>query len=373
MDEITEKLSKETEQTKVGRLWEEGRSSIGWGQICFVHAIVDEKSIEVVDNEIKLPTLSSITKGEYPRITNHWAINHLVKTNFGGSWAMSEAVVISPAEALVDKNGLPENLTAVDTFWTKDMIVPKGSTIIWIGDVPSQFNDLDGVKAINIPSDDEKIEKIKISQNAMDNHEAKTTEEQMKLENDVFWGKAELDAEVRKAVDKEITGLGYTILDKEAMGTYMHEKGLDDAIYNLSKEKGINSSNIHSVTLFGELEHQYFWPGSLELLVQSNSLNELQKLVEENTGEENGVEFCLNSAATIFNKRDWKWTDSEKKVRLIFCAELYRVLKNSSELLKADEKLKSVCTTFFGECPMIKNIIKSWNETDSINLDFILD
>lgn len=373
MSEDTEKPSKNIEQTEsVGRQWQEGEASISWDQMCFVRAIVDEKSIEVADQKIKLPTLSSITKGGYPRFTNHWSINHLVKTNFGGSWAMSKMVVISPAEALVNKNGLPENLAAVDTFWTKDMIVPKGSIIICVGDIPYQLNNLGGIKVVSMPSDDKIIEKIKMSQLAMDNHEAKTTEEQMKLENDVFWGKAELDAKVREVVNNEIKNLGYTVLDREAMGVYMHERGLDGAIYNFSKEKGINSSRIHADTLFGELEHQYFWEGPLMALVYSNSFNELQKKVEEDTGKKDGVEFYLNKAAKIFNKDEWKWIDAEKRERLVFCAELYRILKNSAKSLKTDKKLRSTCDSFFKECSEIKDIIKSWSETDSVNLDFIL-
>lgn len=372
MTEGTGKSPKEIEKTgSIGKPWQEGEASIGLDQICFVRAIVDEKSIEVAGQEIRLPTLSTITKGEYPRFTNHWAINHLVKTNFGGSWAMSKAVVISPAEALVDKNGLPENLAVVDTFWTKDMTVPGKTTIIFIGNVPDRFNNLDGIKVVSIPADDEKMEKIKKSQLAMDNHEAKTTEEEMKLENDVFWGKAELDAEVRKAVDEEIRSLGYTVLDQEAMGVYMHEKGLDEAIYNLSKEKGIGSSRIHSDTLFGQLEHEYFSPGPLELLVQSNSLDELEKLAEDHRGK-NGVRNLLANAEEAFNEKDWKWTDSEKRERLIFSAELYKVLRNSSEQLKTDERLRSNFVWFFKKCPEIKNIIISWSKTDSVNLDSIL-
>jgi len=373
MTEDTDKLPKNIEQIEsVGKPWKEGGENISWDQICFVRALNDERSIQVSEGEIVLPTISTLTKGDIPRYTNHWAVNHLVESHGFGSWATCKVVVITPARPLISENGLPENLWVTDTFWTKDMKVPKGSTVVWMGNQPKEFENTNGINQLSVTIDNQKIAEVEALQKELDSGKTGSTEQEMDLENRLIALKKTFEVNARTIINREISKIGYSVFDQEAQGIYSHEKGLDDAIVGLARQENIGSTRIHAHTLYGLLESEGYWPGPLDFLERSQTIDELEKIVEEETGKDDGFQYCLEEASRKINDEEWKWTESEKKERLIFSTELYKVLKNSLKELEKDEELRYTCAIFLEDCPEVRDIIKSWSEKDSVNLDSVL-
>jgi len=69
-----------------------------------------------------------------PRMTTHWTVNHHVRSSSVGWQRIGSeqmpVIIIAPAKGFVEKNGNPKNFADVDTFWDKDIILPKETVII---------------------------------------------------------------------------------------------------------------------------------------------------------------------------------------------------------------------------------------------------
>jgi hypothetical protein len=99
-------------------------------QIAFVRADDFEPRIDE-KGQVEILNAHDATEGELWRLTNHFAINHRVASNNGGNWQNKRYQFVIPGRAMIETNGNPENLYAVDTFWTKSVALPKGSVIIY--------------------------------------------------------------------------------------------------------------------------------------------------------------------------------------------------------------------------------------------------
>jgi len=86
------------------------------------------------DGSVHLHTSFSSSHGQHKRNTLHFALNHKVRPHFQGSWEEQSYVVIAPLEAVIEKNGIPTALCAVDTWWTREknepIVMPHAKMIL---------------------------------------------------------------------------------------------------------------------------------------------------------------------------------------------------------------------------------------------------
>jgi len=85
-----------------------------------------------------------------PRHTIHTTLNHTVEGHAGGSWDTAGVVIISPLNSMLKENGLPFNLSTVDTFWERNpgegLVFPDAELVIPGGrDVEGFYEKRDGV------------------------------------------------------------------------------------------------------------------------------------------------------------------------------------------------------------------------------------
>lgn len=87
-------------------------------ELVAVHVTRFEPKFNKTTKEWRIPSTYRATKGEYPRITQHFTLNHPVRSaGLYGSWEDSPTVILSPLESMMEKNGKPDNLNTIDTFW----------------------------------------------------------------------------------------------------------------------------------------------------------------------------------------------------------------------------------------------------------------
>jgi hypothetical protein len=86
--------------------------------------------------EYSIPTTYDATHGLIPRNTIHTSLNHKVEAHMDGSWENAGYVIISPFEQVMEKNGVPQGLNTVDTWWARnpgEPLVFPDATIIYSG------------------------------------------------------------------------------------------------------------------------------------------------------------------------------------------------------------------------------------------------
>lgn len=129
----------------VGKSWQKGEGVIDWDQICYIRALKYDLVSKTYPNEqqaLVIPTAITATKGEVPRVTSHWTLNHVVCPHMAGgkevidehgvssSWEKPKYIVIAPALSTNEINGKPFNLFGVDTFWKKDVVLSRDAVVI---------------------------------------------------------------------------------------------------------------------------------------------------------------------------------------------------------------------------------------------------
>lgn len=103
---------------------------ISYANLVFVRACDslpnwDERS------DLKILNSEEESQRKYPRETIHFTLNHRVNSHGWGSWENRPYQLIVPGDAMVEKNGDPTNLYAIDTFYAKSITLPEGTVIIY--------------------------------------------------------------------------------------------------------------------------------------------------------------------------------------------------------------------------------------------------
>jgi hypothetical protein len=321
--------------------WKENEA-IKWDELCMVRSIVDVKNQIKVEGG-KLVSISPLnsSKGDIPRLTVHWALNHVVGDHLYGSWANGNLVIVSPGDKIVEENGVPENLNAVDTFWAKDVVIPKGSKLLWFErEVPTELLNIEGVenKVYKIPNDYKKSldDSLLVYEQCRKDWRAKkegvTLDDFCRTEGDTFyWGKKVKD-EIDEMVNKELTEMGYEIFEGDH-GSYM-DGPMAGPIYNLANAEKI-TSDIHSDTLLGDLEGGFF----LQPLIQLARETDKDMFEVNEKGETDFLRILRAGKGVIKSHQvnERQLTHGEQTQLLIFATELFNRVRNNEESLGKTE------------------------------------
>lgn len=353
----TEGTIVETGETPCGQNWEEGSKDIDWSQLCLVRALTDDHQLEIREQngnkEAYLPNTAETSKGEYPRLTLHWTLNHKVNLPMGDEWMGSPIIIITPAELTVERNGIPENLNAVDTFWAKGIFLPKGSKILFAGEIPKKFQaNIDGIEVLSLELDTAMLDQLA---QAKQNYDLNYSPEN----EDFYYQQGRRVEEVlNERLNRQIEEMGYSLFTQDHTGSYMGERNLDLAIALLAKREGIKTSYPHVDTLFGQMEGEFF-SGPLETLVN----------FKENGADriKGGVESQFSRAMSLANhliNQHGVDTQGEEDLMLIFCAELYKVIKQFPDKIDSEAN-RSAMKVLFDTHSWIREILAGWVDKDS--------
>lgn len=335
-------------------------------QICFVKALKDSSCIrQSPDGRLYLPTLATVTNGEETRITNHTSINHLVNDNQGGYWGTSEVIVVMPGKNAFELNGVPENLTHYDTFWSRDVQIPDGSIIIWRNKKLENYMEHNGYINIELNLEEENEEiKERIAGLEKSIHEPNiATIEQDKcvyIRNELIkYAHDQLDKIIRKVVEK----MGYTYLPYEN-GRYSNHNNLDHQLIELGEKYGIRTFVPHSDTYSGLMEKiSFFTLGALTIISRMNKDPKPEDDLNEVFGSYASI---MNDIGTVENPEPTEseilsyfenLSDGDKNVRQIFASELLYWLKNNIEKVGNDKKIRKHLKLLFDMDPYLKELI----------------
>lgn len=359
-----EAANNEAKTSVIGKEWIEGSPEIELNQMCFVRALKDTSQIKILgpelEKEVYLPHLNELTAGEYDRSTIHWAINHKVGNHLYGSWFNSRVVVLAPTEGLVERNGLPESLNAVDTFWSKGMFLPQGSKILLIGEsVKLDSQNLNDIQIIKSKVTDDELQRLKdLEKASVDDYTnfSKNTEYQS-------FGK-KIDKTVTEEVNKLIGEMGYTVLDGDH-STYMSNENLDSAISYLAAKEGIKQSGIHAYTLFGEMEDYLGDKGLLDTISTYS--------FEKKSPSEKKTDFSIliKDLTVVFNRYPIESKGKEDFV-LRFSAEFYSALIKYPKIVDEFYNCTAVMDLFDFQPAILKNI-SEWANNDKENGQIVLE
>ncbi|MBN1168642.1 hypothetical protein JXA63_02010 [Candidatus Woesebacteria bacterium] len=340
--------------------WHEGEP-LDWDNICFVRALVNPKN-QLINKNRKLVSQTAIdsSKGEIPRITQHWTINHFVTQHYSNSWVESGAVLLCPGKNLVESNGKPESLYAVDTFWSHDMEIPEGSMIIWLSEKPQDIEIPKGVKSVDIRLPKKTYEELNKAQKKLEERDFSSTEELYRLESDKFRLKEDLQAEISKHVENHLKRMGYPAFWGNN-GQYMVQGGVDEAVAKLRKREDIKYTGKHVNTLFGYLElgDGWFLAPLMELGTQSDE--DLLKTNEEGMTRFEEIINYVSAHTRYFHEPYTKFPYSKGEIKQfnVFSAELYNRLINLEGVMDSEivrESLKNICDNN----TVIKGNLKDW-------------
>jgi hypothetical protein len=132
------------------------KPEIGFENIVFVRK--NDYLPDFEDGKVVEKTWFERTKDEeIPslRMTTHWTLNEGVGSHMMGNWENSPVTIVAPGKQTIEKNGLPQNLYSVDTFWTHGIELPKGSVIIEkSGNFDQRVEVRGGVDIIHISEDE---------------------------------------------------------------------------------------------------------------------------------------------------------------------------------------------------------------------------
>ena len=91
------------------------------------------------DGRLAISTTAMATNFQEARATVHMTLNHTVQPNSGGNWNDMQFVILAPYSDLVQANGNPEMVSAVDTYFAPDvktgLVLPATAHIVRPGDV----------------------------------------------------------------------------------------------------------------------------------------------------------------------------------------------------------------------------------------------
>ena len=336
-------------------------------QICLVKALNDSRCIrQSPDGRLYLPTLANVTKGNETRITNHTSINHLVNDNPGGYWGTSEVIVIMPGKNAFELNGVPENITHFDTFWSGDTQIPEGSVIIWRGKKPEDYMEHDGYINIelNLGEENEEI-KERIAGLERLIHEPNISSKDLNTNMFILhelkkYAHDQLDNIVKSVVEK----MGYTYLPYEN-GRYSHHNNLESQLIDLGEKYGIRTFVPHSDTYSGLMETVGFFDlGALTVISRMNK----NPTPEDDLGEVLASYSIIarDMACTGKNPKPTKseistyfenLLDGDKNIRQIFASELFYWLNNNIEKAGNNKKIREQLKLLFDMDPYLEELI----------------
>ena len=335
-------------------------------QICFVKALPNPSSIEQQTNGyLYLQTLATVTNGEQTRITNHTSINHLVTDNPGGNWGTSEVVVIMPGKDTFELNGVPENLTHYDTFWSGDIKIPPGSVIIWVSSMPEKYIGCKGYINIGLGLEEETKE-LKERIAALEKRiksfpGVDALDKCMYIRNELIeYAHDKLDRIVKAVVEK----MGYTYLPLEN-GRYSLHNNLDKQLIKLKEEYKIRTSVPHSDTYSGNMEMiNIFLLGAMTNISNMNNNpnpeDDLDEVLHSYSYLANNVVYphSKSEALSYFENL----SDGDKNVRQIFASELFYWLKNNIEKIGNDRKIRRQLKLLFDIDPYLEELILQFSD-----------
>ena len=100
---------------------------------CIVHA-TQYMPLKHKDGSMYIPSTAMATNFEIPRSTVHTTFNHVVKSHIMGSWDDTPIVILAPYTDVVEKNGKPTQIAAVDTYWSVNpehgFVLPKTAYVV---------------------------------------------------------------------------------------------------------------------------------------------------------------------------------------------------------------------------------------------------
>jgi len=335
-------------------------------QICFVKALPNPSSIEQQTNGyLYLQTLATVTNGEQTRITNHTSINHLVMDNLGGNWGTSEVVVIMPGKDTFELNGVPENLTHYDTFWSGDIKIPSGSVIIWVSSMPEKYIGCKGYINIGLGLEEETKE-LKERIAALEKRiksfpGVDELDKCMYIRNELIeYAHDKLDRIVKAVVEK----MGYTYLPLEN-GRYSLHNNLDEQLIKLKEEFKIRTSVPHSDTYSGNMEMiNIFLLGAMTNISNMNNNpnpeDDLDEVLHSYSYLADNVVYphSKSEALSYFENL----SDGDKNVRQIFASELFYWLKNNIEKIGNDRKIRRQLKLLFDIDPYLEELILQFSD-----------
>jgi hypothetical protein len=156
------------------------------------------------------------------RWTKHFTLNHMVDDNMGGSWKDLSFVYLMPGKETVSLNGKPTSLYSIDTWYTKSVVVPKNTVVLYS------------------PKVKDKIEQMSIQFNS----ELSGS----KLKYPVYF----LQINSKEDVNKVIESMGYSTIVGGAH--YSVEDNIDSEIRDFGKSEDQPIMGIHANTLWSSLE-----------------------------------------------------------------------------------------------------------------------
>lgn len=333
---------------------------LNWTDLCFVRAL-DNPGLQLKLHHGQLISQTPIdsSKGEIPRVTNHFAVNHFVQQHMTNSWAGSGAVLLCPGKTTVALNGKPENLHAVDTFWSNDITIPDDSFVIWLKDPPKNIEIPENIHSVAIKLPDVKLLELENIETSINNKKFDCAEDLMLLENRASDLNEELQNMISQIVDHQLKQMGYPVFWGDN-GTYMHQPGIDKAISDLAKREGIKTSATHANTPMGILEIGEGW--TMYPLLELGTLSD-EKLFTKNEEGVNRFSKILkqvNNTLDIFTE---PLSKGEEKELNVFSAELYIKLIKKGEIMD-DENIQYLIGELCSKSKIIKNNFRIWSEKD---------
>ena len=343
--------------------WKEGEE-IKWKDLCMVRSVVDvEKQLKVEKGQLISMSPINSSKGELPRLTVHWALNHIVKDHLWSSWSGGKLIILSPGDKLVEENGVPENLNAVDTFWAKDMIIPEGSKLLWIGvETPEEFFELSGIenKSCEISGGyrESLIKSLgdhaRIKKDWEDKKEGVNFDDVQKAESQTYYWGGLVKNEMDKIVNEELELMGYKVFEGDH-GTYM-DGPMADSIYDLAEVEKISSAT-HVETLLGGIEMGAF----LQPLMQIARETDEEMFKVRKDGETDFLKVLREVGNQLkeheVDKRGLK--EAEQRQLLVLATELYNRVRNNEEFL--DKRDLLALRSFLDSSELVRRNWSSWD------------
>jgi hypothetical protein len=141
---------------------QERKDKLNWNHIAFVRrtnilpALDPESGRAYVHRPIT--DIENSLDPHFARPTTHWGLQRPAydPNTFGGGGYGTEYIIFTDGKQMVEENGPPRNLYEEDTYWTQDLVLPKGSVIFTKKILDTQTMDLykkSGVEIMTIPGD----------------------------------------------------------------------------------------------------------------------------------------------------------------------------------------------------------------------------
>jgi len=241
-------------------------------------------------------------------------------------------------------------MMAVDTFWSKEMVLPEGTIILSIGE--NNLNDkiVDGIQIIKSKTTKEELEKLK----ELEKDYLSDITNYQKESNYRSFGK-EIDKKVTDEVDKVITDMNYSVLDNDHT-TYMGNNNLDSAISDLSKRLGIKNSTLHENTIYAQMSDLIGEKGLLD------AITDFQFKPTSEFAKETDFSSLIDSINQVFANQEIE-TKGQEDVLLRFSAQLYNAIIKYPQITDESINCDSL-KIFFTSQPFILKNIERWSAND---------